>query len=237
MQNKASKTRTLNIAFVVTPDLLKRLAVIMGEASDALDYTVRFSDGTSVRYDSIEDVIGQPNSNERLITSLIAGTADETDKSAYVNLKKNDQPSLEYTINGTQRDVVYFADQLDDWVAAIRQWYSPLFSGTPDFPSVVAMIIILAGAFFLPFYALEHVSRLHPAFGKGGLYAWVAALAWIMWWIAGYWILKVFPRGTFATGQGERRHQFLVYLRRTVIFGTILSVLVRAFFIWFTPHP
>jgi hypothetical protein len=48
------------------------------------------------------------------------GTAGEGSqfKSAYVNLKAKDSPSVEYTINGTQRDVVYFADQLDDCVCA-----------------------------------------------------------------------------------------------------------------------
>jgi hypothetical protein len=148
MENKASKTRSLDIAFVITPDLLKQLAVILGETSDALEYTAKFSDGTSVHYDKIEDVIGQPNSDERSIVSLIAGTADGTVKSAYVNLKKNDSPSLEYTINGTQRDVIYFADQLDDWVAATRQWYSPFFSG-PSTPSGAGIVLFFI-AIFLP---------------------------------------------------------------------------------------
>jgi hypothetical protein len=236
MKNQASKTRTSNIAFVVTPDLLKRLAVILGETSQELEYTVKFSDGTSVYYDKIEDVIGQPNSDERSIVSLIAGTADETSKSAYVNLKKKEPPSVEYTINGTQRDVIYFADQLDDWVAATRQWYSPLFSGTPDFLSVVAVVLILAGALFLPWYAWEHISRMSPALGKGGSYGWVGFLAFVLWWIVGCWILKVFPRGTFAIGQGERRHQYFLYLRRTVIFGSMLSIAIRVLWVWFTKH-
>src|SRR5258707_11603388 len=127
-RNEASKTRTLDIAFVVNADLLRRLATILGETSDKLEYTVKFSDGTSVHYHDIEEVIGQPNSKERSIVSLIAGPADERVRSAYVNLKKNGSPSVEYTINGTQRDVIYFADQLDDWVSAVRQWYSPFFS-------------------------------------------------------------------------------------------------------------
>ncbi len=60
MRNEASKTRSLDIAFVVTPDLLKGLEVILGETSDTLEYTVKFSDGTSVHYNKIDDVIGQP---------------------------------------------------------------------------------------------------------------------------------------------------------------------------------
>src|SRR5882672_8305131 len=148
MQNKASKTRTLDIAFVVTPDLLKRLAAILGETSDSLEYTVKFSDGTTVNYNKIADVIERPNSDERSIVSLIAGTADEQVKSAYVNLKNSGSPSLEYTINGTQRDVVYFADQLDDWVAATRQWYSPFFSGESN-PSGAGLVLFAVVAFLL----------------------------------------------------------------------------------------
>ena len=235
MENKASKTRSLDIAFVVTPDLLKRLTVILKETSDTLEYTVKFSDGTSVHYDRIEDVVGQPNSDERSIISLIAGTADETDKSAYVNLKKNDSPSLEYTINGAQRDVVYFADQLDDWVAATRQWYSPFFSGPSNASG--AGIILLLVAVVLPVYAWDHISRLSGALGKGGSYNWVGLPALALMGVAEYWILKLFPRGTFAIGQGERRHQFFVYIRRTVMFGTLLSVLVRVLWVWFTKHP
>lgn len=235
MENKASKTRSLDIAFVVTPDLLKRLAIILGETSDTLEYTVKFSDGTSVHYDKIEDVLGQPNSDERSVVSLIAGTANETVKSAYVNLKKNDSPSLEYTINGPQRDVVYFADQLDDWVAATRQWYSPFFSGPSNASG--AGIILLLVAVVLPVYAWDHISRLSGALGKGGSYNWVGLPALALMGVAEYWILKLFPRGTFAIGQGERRHQFFIYIRRTVIFGTVLSVLVRVLWVWFTKHP
>jgi hypothetical protein len=242
MQNEASKTRTLNIAFVVTPDLLKRLAVILGETSDFLEYTVKYSNGTSVHYEKIEEVIGQPNSDKRSIVSLIAGTANETPvanqtiKSAYVNLKKDDFPSVEYTINGEQRDVIYFADQLDDWVAAVRQWYSPFISdpSSTDF-SGASMLLFLA-VLVLPLYAWEHVSRLYGPLEKSHQYSWVAIPALILMGAVEYWILKLFPRGTFAIGQGERRHQFFIYMRRTVLLGSVLSVLLRAFWDLFAGH-
>ena len=48
LENRASKNRSLNIAFVLTPDLLKRSAVILREASERLEFTVKFADGTSV---------------------------------------------------------------------------------------------------------------------------------------------------------------------------------------------
>jgi hypothetical protein len=50
-----------------------------------------------------------------------------------------DEPSIEYTLSGSQRSVVYLSDQLDDWVAATRQWYSRVFS-------TVFMIPLVFGA-------------------------------------------------------------------------------------------
>src|SRR5260370_33142840 len=212
MKNEASKSRSLDIAFVVTPDLLQRLAVILGETSDTLEYTAKFSDGTSVHYNKIEDVIGHPNSDERSIVSLIAGTADETVKSAYVNLKKNDSPSLEYTINGAQRDVIHFAAQLDDWVAATRQSYSPFFSSKNGFSG--AGLVLLFVAIFLPIYAWDHISKLlfSDAFRKSNSGEWAQLVALVGMWVAEYFVFKLFPPGPFPMRQAERRHAFFVYL-------------------------
>src|SRR5713226_4026215 len=76
MKNEASKTRSLKIAFVVNAEHLRQLANVLGKASKQLEYTVGFSDGTSVRYGEVEEIIKLPN-GERSITSLIAGTPEE----------------------------------------------------------------------------------------------------------------------------------------------------------------
>jgi hypothetical protein len=234
MRNEASKTRTLDIAFVVNAELLRRLAEILGETSHELEYTAKFSNGTSVRYDDIEEVIGQPNSDQRSIVSVIAGTGDEKSKSAYVVLKRTDSPSVEYTINGSQRDVIYFADQLDDWVGAIREWYSPFFSS----PSGVsgAGTILLFVVVMLPLYAWEHLSRFSGSLGKGGSYQWVALPILLAMWVTEYYVLQLFPRGTFAIGRGEKNHRFVVYFRNTVLVGLILSVVGGILANWITNH-
>lgn len=217
MEYPASKTRSLNIAFVVNTDLLKRLAKILGETSNNLEYNVKFSDGTSVRYGDIIEVIGQPNSNRRSIVALIAGTgtAEKTDKSAYVNLRKT-VPSLEYTINGTQRNVIYLADKLDDWSATIRQWYSPIFSRTASMLSVLLVA--------LPVLVAYRVSLFYPPIvpAKGIVLIVVALLATAALEVCALWF---FPLGTFAIGDGERRHQLFTYVRRGVLLTFGLSVI------------
>ena len=242
MKNQASKTRTLDIAFVVNRDLLRRLAAILSETSNTLEYTVKYSDGTSVHYPKIEDVIGQPNSKERSIVSLIAGPADERAKSAYVSLKKNGSPSLEYTINGTQRDVVYFADQLDDWVSAVRQWYSPFFSSDtvgalnmPTFSGAGAVLFIVA--IFLPIYVWGRVSPIFlPNAPNGDWRSWVQLLALVAMWATEYYLFKLFPRGVFAIGRGEKQHQFVVFVRNAVLIGLAVSVAASFFVNWISKH-
>ncbi len=245
MKNEASKTRSLKIAFVVNADHFRRLATVLGEASKQLEYTVGFSDGTSVRYDNVEDIIKLPNSSEHSITSLIAGTPEEKTLSdimympskgqvgvpstevavappstAYVTLRKSnpaEAPSVEYTITGTQRTVVYLGAQLDDWVAAIRQWYS-------FFRSFVAAGAILAFfAFFGPLLVWDKVFQFLPVTVRS--WSWAKVLTVVLLYVAEFGIFKLFPRGTFAIGRGATQDQFITALRWIVIATLPLSIL------------
>jgi hypothetical protein len=229
MEYPASKTRSLNIAFVVDTDRLKCLVEILGETSDRLEYTVKFSDGTDVRYSEIEEVIRQPNSSERSIVSLIVGPAERTAKSAYVNLKKSVFPSVEYTINGTQRDVIYVADKLDDWVATIRQWYSPIFS----WAGPILSLLVLG----LPMLVAYRVTLLYPyvSAGKGAALIAVAMIATGA--VEVGCLMVLFPRGTFAVGHGEKGHQVITWVRNTVLVGLGLSIIGSVIANWIIRRP
>jgi hypothetical protein len=221
MENRASKNRSLNIAFVLTPDLLKRLAVILREASEQLEFTVKFADGTSVHYDHIEEIIEQPNSEHRSIVGLIAGTAGESTQSANVVLKGKyasaEEPSVEYTLSGPQRSVVYLSDQLDDWVAATRQWYSRAF--LPGF--AIPLVFV---AFLLPLYIWDHTSQFFLSQAQIKVVpGWAKLLAVVLMWVAEYFIFRLFPRGTFAIGKGATRQQFLSSVRWSVMVAFVVS--------------
>ncbi len=226
MKNEASKTRSLKIAFVVNADHLRRLDTVLSEASKQLEYTVGFSDGTNVRYDKVGDIINLPNSNEHSITSLIAGTPEEGNQTAFVTLRKSDpeSPTLEYTLSGPQRNVVYLAAQLDDWVAAIRQWHSFFRSGAAG----AALVLV---AFLGPLLMWDKVFQLVPAMVKA--WSWGKVLTVVLLYVAEFGIFRLFPRGTFAIGRGAERHQFLIWLRRAVaallastVAGAIIKLLI-----------
>jgi hypothetical protein len=219
MENRASKNRPINIAFVLTPELLKRLAMILKEASERLEFTVKFADGTSVDYERVDEIIEQPNSDRRSIIGVIAGTAENASPSANIVLKSKfaslEEPSIEYTLSGPQRSVVYLSDQLDDWVAATGQWYSRLFSP-------VFLIPLVFGALFLPPYLWKYMS--HRFALTKGLPPWVGLIVVCTLWAAEVFILKLFPRGTFAIGKGAAHHEFLGSIRWGVIAAFLVSV-------------
>jgi hypothetical protein len=224
MKNEASKTRSLKIAFVVNADHLRRLDTVLSEVSKQLEYTVGFSDGTNVRYDKVEDVIKLPNSDEHSIISLIAGTPEEGNETAFVTLRKSDpeSPALEYTLTGPQRNVVYLAAQLDDWVAAIRQWHS-------FFRSFSAAGFVLAlFTFFGPLLVWDKVFRFLPGMVK--TWSWAKVLTVVLLYVAEFGIFKLFPPGTFAIGRGAARYEFLIWLRRAaaaLVASTIVGVIIK----------
>ena len=219
MKNEASKTRSLKIAFVVNADHLRRLDTVLSEASKQLEYTVGFSDGTSVRYGDVEDIIKLPNSSEHSITSLIAGTPEEGNQTAFVTLRKSDpeSPTVEYTLSGPQRNVVYLAAQLDDWVAAIRQWYS--FGRSSQAAGAILAITVLFG----PLFVWDKVLQFLP--GTVRTLSWVKALAIVLLYVAEFGIFKLFPPGTFAIGRGATSHEFLIWVRRGVLAALAVSII------------
>ncbi len=221
MNYRASKIRSSNVAFVLTPELLKRLAVILGEVSKQSQFTVKFADGVSVDYVNVEEIIDLPNSERRSVVGLVVGlivgtTGEETSANVVLKSKFASEQELpvEYTLSGPQHRIIYLADQLDDWVAACSQWYS-------RFLAPFYMVPIGIGAFVLPLYVLSQVSRFLTA---NGLPSWGGLIALGFMILAEYLFFKMFPRGTFAIGKGATRHQFLRGFQVVVLIGLAVSI-------------
>lgn len=215
----------MNIAFVADAELLRRLQVVLAEVSKALEYTVKYSDGTTVHYPDIEDVINQPNAKPHSIVAVTAAVEESNGQSGYVILRAmpSSSPSVEYTINGSQRNVIYFADQLDDWIAALRQWFS-------FFRSNLGGGLIGIGALFGPMLlVLVGFAHFFPELARGStvkLSVFVGLLiSLVPLYVIEVWIFMLFPRATFAIGQGAKRHQLFVYLRYGVLGAFVLSII------------
>jgi hypothetical protein len=224
MENEGSKNRTIDIAFLVDSENLQSLEKLLSEIKGERDYKVKFSDGSTIKYSEVDDVLGQPNSDKRFIVSLLASVEGNTGQSAFVSMRNDPEPSVEYTINGPQRNVIYFADKLDDWIASSKQWYSVFYSSR-------LVLLPVIGAFILPFYLSDKAETLFPAQKSWiGLTTIVAVIA------AEIGFFKLFPRGTFTIGYGTKRHQMFNYVRSGLIVTFVLSIIAGLITNWLSGH-
>jgi hypothetical protein len=243
MEVEASKTRSLEIAFLVDAEHLRQLESLLQEVGDSIEYQMRFSDGHALQCRSLEEVLKQPNSRARAVVSLIAGVTGRGKQSVYVVLKdapsqssgvlssnSGPSPSVEYTIRGTQKNVIYLGDKLDEWTAGIREWYSAFYRGAL---ALVLFFLIVVGPIWLWNNASPHL--LPSTFLRA--HDWIQGAVIVSLWVAIYWTFKLFPRATFAIGQGAKRHQFFSYLRNSILGGFILSVLASLLANWLTRRP
>jgi hypothetical protein len=222
MQNETTKNRPLKVAFLLDPDSLRRLQTLLSEIHGPIEYRIKFSDGSTIKY-NLDEIISQPNARKKSIVALMASVEGEG-RSIFLGMRGDPEPSVEYTMNGIQSDVIYFADKLDDWIASCTQWYSPFFTSNLG-------LLIALGVFVLPILFADRVATVFPP-GKGDWHHYLPGITLVSVGIAEYWILKLFPRATFAIGYGARRNQLFGVIRVSVLLA-IAVALVRE---WLVRH-
>lgn len=209
MENPTTKNRPLDMAFVVDAEQLKQLNAILSEIGHGVEYSVKFSDGSTVQYE-LGEVLNQPNSTRRAITAISANV-EGRGVSANVTLRENPVPPVEYMLSGPQNRVIYFADKLDDWTATTARWYSIFFS------SASLQLLPLISALAFPFVVASGLRHCFPTITwlpAAGLLAMIAGES------CGF---KLFPRGTFAIGDGLKRSKRLASFAGTYAAAFVLS--------------
>lgn len=207
----------MKVAFVLDAEALRRLSVLLEEAGtigrqqvvglDAPQYTVQFADGVSVPFRDVEEVIGQSNAPDRPIVSLMAATLRGPAEGAYVVLRGEPDPTIEYTIRGPQKEVIYLGAKFDEWISSITQRYSFLREhSTATLTAAIFVPLILGGYVLLRLFP-QQIAR----------HGWIKGAI-----IFGAWILEVlsvrlFPPATFAIGHGKQRYKTLQTIRMLIL--------------------
>jgi hypothetical protein len=216
MQNDTSKTRSLKVAFLLDLTSLNNLQTLLLEIQGDIEYKVKFSDGTTVKYD-VNEVIGQPNAGRKSIIGVTVSVAGQPGRSLFLRMRGDPEPSVEYTLTGTQQEVIYFSDKLDDWIASCTRLYSPFYSSNLGLLIVICVIA-------LPVILMNRIARLFPRNGSDWhSYLPIATLLCVG--VAEYGILKLFPRATFAIGHGATRERLFDALRVSVVLAFAIACL------------
>jgi hypothetical protein len=217
MENESVKECALKNAFLIDPSHLKNLQTILSKVNGQVEYRVRFSDGSTVKYSDVEQVISQPNAPNKSFVGFGASVANES-HSILLTMRgdvESSDTSIEYKVTGTETEVDGLARQLEIWIASCNQLYSVFY--TTNLKLLLGFVV-----FIIPVFLTNRVANTYPP-GKGGWHSYLPAATLVGVSVIEYWILRLFPRATFAIGYGARRNLMFNVLRVSVL----LAILVR----------
>ena len=232
---KIRKNKDLRLGFVVDSYALERLASILGSANNKMDFSVYLADGTSYEFNNIKDVLNLQNSKNRPIKKISVETPFQDGTRATVSFRgDNILDTIGYNLTGEEKDVLYLADKLDEWIGSIKPWYSRI--ATVDFVSflsgsllvvfaavilITGIVMLIRGDFFTPMSESKEDSP------TGFIYVFFFVFLSGIVLLANIIRSKIFPVATFAIGDGIQRHHQLKRWRELLGAVFILSVLAN----------
>jgi hypothetical protein len=217
---RTSKDLSFRSAFVLDQAALERVMHILGEVSGDVEFRVHCSDGSTKYPSSSEELLSLPNTSDQAITRISLATTYARSPRVSIDMRNDFEmgPSIECTVDGQDKDVVFLGYRLSEWVSTIRQTYSAIAFSTPTSYGLVFLSYVL-GAVLLG--AAVDFFRHVSAPGALGIGVLGVSLASAPWW--GKRVRRrLFPIGLFAVGDGIRRHQQFLSLKRHLSLGAIL---------------
>jgi len=218
---QANKDIKYERAFVVDEVALKRLNKIVTDQAGALTYKVSLSDGT-VLHPSFEEIFGVANLSGRAIHKISGETdyrqplwiAFSIDNSVWAK-------TLDFSIRGEERDVVFVSNRLDEWASSVSKGYS--FLCFPNGRTIGIQIASWFGGVALLCLSSFFVNRWRTLTSL----SLVLGIVLVVIAISFGWVVKyVFPRGIFAIGGGIARLQTYEKRQRRFSIGTIIGAII-----------
>lgn len=243
------KPGTPKIAFLLDEKSFRQLVALIEDltSSESLDYSVRLSDGSSVTFDSADEVLSVQNSRERQITSIWIDTAYRSEPRIEVKFQAARYlDPVEYQVSGNEKDVFHASARLDEYFSGLRQWYSLIVSaGFKMYYVYIAIMFPIAIFFSLWLGDLIGIDFTSDAGNSDDDHSSFREVALVTLWLiapgvtvpVGASLLDrirrwLFPKGTFAIGNGVDRHDKTVAARKLFGGGILLALAVSLLGSW-----
>lgn len=227
MAGDTRKSDVIVEAFLVDAESLTRLTALMGPG-DSAKFKLTYGDGSSQDFDTLEEVLAQPNYDNRPITGI--DISQKNYSSPYLTFELADRrwSPLRYYVSGEERDVLYLSRKAEDALQSMRQWYSRIARAEPVailgiIVTVALVVVLILGAVVLltddgsprPIDARDYLAGY--VWGYAGYAVFIGLL-----FALGRFRKWLFPIAVFAWGDGARRQTR--YESRRRFFGiTVLA--------------
>ena len=224
-----SRTSDLTIPFVLTEGSLKKLDEALGRFADKVAYRVDCADELQRELD-LKKLLAFENAPKKAITTITADATKEGDnlRGAIVRLRQSSfRATIILVFRGPESEVEKLSDAVESILAGMRPWYWWLAKHP-----FVNLVLAVPLPLMVVMYSLEvwwnRIGRSQITFRGGALAGLVilgaallntAAIFALVWFTS-----KLFPRATFAIGQGLSRYNVLEKIRWTIVIGFFVSL-------------
>jgi hypothetical protein len=243
LSGEFTKSNDHKIAFVLTETLLRDIASTISKelasadpsrevAAKPLQDDVELVESGEFATDSIEEVIGLPNSGSKRIKAIAVRTKYGAKPRVYLRFRDVALvPNVTYRVTGEEKHAFYMSAQLDDLVVRARSWYSRL-AHLDAIQAILGLLVILwvlatlgattlalTGAFDNAGSTSARDTIVGNGIALGGL-----ALLLVLGGVLNRARAWLFPAGIFAVGDDRNRVERLRFWRG--FFGVSLIVAV-----------
>jgi hypothetical protein len=231
----ASRKGQLGAAFVMHDSDVEALHKLLKDFGEEVVYTITCKDGISLKFVDVEKLVAFENPRNNRIVKFAAWVVNrEPPRHAYMLLDSHWTQNVYLDIEGSEHMTKKLNEGLSTWLDGMRPWYWWLARGNP-FTFSIVILLLCSSFFFTGWWCHRLGSALRPfSFGPILISGLVTGGSF---WLLAMGLLRGFPAGVFATGQGKRRHEVHDRLRWLAIIGfpisIIASVIAAVIFGWF----
>ncbi len=231
MPTESTSSVDLRQAFVIASDDARKLDRLLRDRVGSASYTASCEDGIERVFDSVAKLEAFENARDHQIVSLKVHARAQGDprKSAWLHFSGRNHYSISGSLSGSDLVVTRLRPDLMRVLEGLRPWYARL----------ARIDLISVGVF--GYFALWISASVYLAVkgsgepSSGELSPKGQAQANVVVWaipaiiFGGGWVLnrlkaRWFPVGTFAFGQGRKRHSTLEVARWTILVGFTVSL-------------
>ena len=139
---RSKRNKSIKIAFVLTMDNIRSIDNILGRIDEERSHSILCSDGSSIRFDDIDELFDFPNTNIRRIQKLTITAGDPTTDYASIefNAPENINSDVIFCVRGEDDRVVSVSNQLEEQILRTKQWYSVV---AQEMPFYIFMVWVL----------------------------------------------------------------------------------------------
>lgn len=215
-----------NHAFVLTETDIRKIWSKLETFGKSVSAIVEFSDSIERQVESIESLIQFENSKRRKIQRIELLARSENGKNiTRLELEDDEFRTVSISSSGDDSLVTQVGDQLPEIIEGLKPWYSPITKVDLAFfiGAIVVIAVLLASLMFPELDGQRAAMSFNESLIAITSILFALALVFLVFKCLSNLKKAIFPKASFALGQGNERHELQEKIRWGVVVALVVS--------------